>query len=259
VAWNLRRPKLQDLRLRRALALAFDFEAFKKSCYRGLANQVTGHGVPESDFYDRELAALPFDPPGAKKLLAEAGWSDHDGDGFVDKDGEALAIEVLSNSGNAVSESMIVALQNDWSRIGVKLVPLLLDSTTARQRVAERQFDGFLTGWALPSESDPEATFHSKNAALAGSQNFPGLADPEVDRLIEQGQRELERGARAKIWRELQHRLYELQPYLWGFSPPRKFAYSQKLRGVEFVRPDPNYVARRWYWPSGTPGTRARP
>jgi peptide/nickel transport system substrate-binding protein len=259
VAWNLRRPKLQDVRLRRALALAFDFEAFKKSCYRGLANQVTGHGVPESEFYDRELAALAFDPARAKELLSEAGWSDHDGDGYADKDGEALAIEMLSNSGNAVSESMIVAMQSDWSRVGVKLVPLLLDGNTARQRVTERQFDGFMSGWALPSESDPEATFHSKNAAVAGSQNLPGLADPEVDRLIEKGQRELDRAARAKIWRELQRRLYELQPYLWGFSPPRKFAYSQKLRGVEFVRPDPNYVARRWYWPSGTPGTRAKP
>jgi len=255
VAWNLRREKLQDVRLRRALALAFDFEAFKKSCYRGLANQVTGHCVPESEFYDATLAPLPFDPPGAKKLLAEAGWSDHDGDGYVDKDGAALTIELLSNSGNAVSEAMIVALQNDWSRIGVKLVPQLLDFNSAGDRARKRDFDGYLTGWALATESDPEASFHSKNAGN-GTNNFPGLADPEVDKLIEQGQAELDRGARTKIWRALQRRLYELQPYLFGFSPPRKFAYSRALRGVEFVRPDPNYVARRWYFPAGTPGTR---
>jgi len=255
VAWNLRRPKLQDVRVRRALALAFDFKAFKKSCYRDLAEQVTGHGVPENDNYDRDLAPLPFDPEGARKLLAEAGWTDHDGDGRIDQAGEPLAIEVLSNSGNAVSESMLVALQNDWSRIGVRLEPLLLDFNTARDRVLQREFDGYLTGWALPSESDPESAFHSKNASVAG-QNFPGLADPEVDRLIEKGQLELDRAKRAQVWMQLQRRLYELQPYLFGFTPPRKFAYSQKLRGVEFVRPDPNYVARRWYWPVGMPGTR---
>src|SRR4030095_9679136 len=95
VAWNLRSPKLQDLRLRHALALAFDFAAAKQSLYRGLANQVLGHGVPESGFYDRALAPLPFDPPRAKQLLAEAGWSDHDGDGYVDKDGVPLSIELL--------------------------------------------------------------------------------------------------------------------------------------------------------------------
>jgi len=257
VAWNLRRPRLQDVRVRRALALAFDFEAFKKSVYRGLAVQMTGHGVPEGDFYDRELAALPFDPEGARKMLAEAGWTDHDGDGHLDKDGEELAIEVLSNSGNTVSETMLVAMQNDWSRIGVVLKPLLLDFNSAKERATKREFDGYLTGWALPTESDPEATFHSKNAS-GPTQNFPGLADPEVDRLIEKGQVELDRAARAKVWRELQRRLYELQPYLFGFSPPRKFAYSQKLRGVEFVRPDPNYVARRWYLPAGTQGTREK-
>ncbi|MBK7643594.1 MAG: hypothetical protein IPJ19_11215 [Planctomycetes bacterium] len=256
VAWNMRRAKLADVRVRRALALGFDFAAFKKSCYRDLAIQVTGHGVPESEVYDRALAPLPFDREAAQKLLAEAGWSDHDGDGLVDKDGAPLEIEILSNSGNAVSESMIVAMQNDWSRLGVRVKPLLLDFNSAKQRVVQREFDGYLTGWALPSESDPEAVFHSKNAE-GSTLNFPGLADAQVDRLIEQGQAELDQGARAKLWFALQRRVYELQPYLFGFSPPRKFAYSQKLRGVEFVRPDPNYVARRWYWPAGTPGTRA--
>jgi len=257
VAWNLRRPRLQDVRVRRALAMAFDFEAFKKSVYRGLAVQMTGHGAPEGDFYDRKLAPLPFDPDGAKKLLAEAGWTDHDGNGRLDKDGEEFAIEVLSNSGNAVSETMLVAMQNDWSRIGVVLKPLLLDFNSAKERATKREFDGYLTGWALPTESDPEPTFHSKNAS-GPTQNFPGLADPEVDRLIEEGQVTLDRATRVLVWRELQHRLYELQPYLWGFSPPRKFAYSQKLHGVEFVRPDPNYVARRWYLPAGTQGTREK-
>ncbi len=255
VAWNLRRATFQDVRVRRALAMAFDFEAFKKSCYRGLASQVTGHGVPESEAYDRTLAPLPFDLGGARKLLAEAGWSDHDGDGFLDKDGTPLSIELLSNSGNSVSEAMVVALQNDWSRIGVRVVPLLLEFGTARERAAKREFDAYLTGYALPTESDPEAVFHSRTAS-GPTQNFAGLADAEVDRLIERGQSELERTTRMRTWHELQRRIYELQPYLFGFSPPRKFAYSQKLRGVEFVRPDPNYVARRWYWPAGTPGTR---
>lgn len=257
LAWNLRREKLADVRLRTALAMAFDFAAFKQSAYRGLANQVLGHGVPESDFYDRELPPLDSDPKAAKELLAEAGWSDHDGDGLADKDGTPLSIEVLYASGNATNEALVVALQNDWSRVGVRVQPLPLDSNAARARVGKREFEAYLSAWAMPSESDPEATFHSKTAN-GDTSNFPGLADPQTDALIEKLQGELDRKARIPIWHALQRRLYELQPYLWGFSPPRKFAYSQKLRGVEFVRPDPNYVARRWYYPAGTPGTREK-
>jgi ABC-type transport system substrate-binding protein len=75
--------------------------------------------------------------------------------------------------------------------------------------------------------------------------------------LIERGQKELDPAKRAATWKELHRRLYDLQPYLFAFNPPRKFAMNKALRGFQSVPLDPNYVVRRWYYPAGTPGTRA--
>lgn len=257
IAWNLRRPKLEDPRVRLALAMAFDFQAFRQSVYRGLATQLTGHGVPGMPGYDSTLEAHRYDPQAAQALLAEAGWIDRDGDGVLDKDGARFTLSLLSAAGNVMNQLVAVALQNDYARLGILVQPELIEAGVMRERSLSRDFDGFMSGWALASESDPEKQFHSRSAAAPRSPNFPGLADPEVDQLIERAQRELDPTRRAELWRALQRRLYALQPYLWGFTAPRKFAFARALCGVELVRTDPNYIVRQWYYAAGTPGTRA--
>jgi peptide/nickel transport system substrate-binding protein len=251
VAWNLRLPKLADIRVRRAIAQAFDFEAFRQSAYRGLATQVTGHGVPGLKGYDETLPSYPLDRAAARTLLAEAGWIDRDGDRVLDKDGQRFTLQLLSNAGNSINALFVAALQNDLAQVGIEVRGELIEFGAMRERSLNRDFEGYVSAWALASESDPEKQFHSRSAAQPKSPNFPGLADPQVDRLIESAQAELDPERRAQLWKQLQRRLYELQPYLWGFTAPRKFAISKDLLGVEMVRADPNYVARRWYRAAG--------
>ena len=258
IGWNLHRPELADVRVRRALAQVVDFAALRDGFYKGYADQVTGHSPLHSPGYDHAITPLPYAPDRAAELLAEAGWYDRDGDEIVDKDGVPLSIELLQQSGNLAVEQLAAKMQEDLERIGVKLEVRKLELAALQERAKARDFDAFALAWALPSESDPEQVWHSKNGAPGvRSSNMTGLQDAEVDRLIEAGQRELDPARRAAIWRALHARLYELQPYLWGFNPLRKFAMSRKLHGLQCVALDPHYVLRRWYYPKGTPGTRA--
>jgi peptide/nickel transport system substrate-binding protein len=208
--------------------------------------------------YDTSVAPFAFDPDAARKLLAQAGWIDRDADGVVDKDGVPLEIELLADSGNSVGKAFAVRLQEDLARVGVRLRFTPLDAKAVDERKKARDFDALALGWVLGYETDPEQVWHSKWAPpeLKGS-NFGGFADSQVDELIEQGQRETDEEARAAIWRRLHARIHELQPYLFGWNPPRKFGIEKALRGVQLVPIDPNYVLRRWYYPEGTPGTRA--
>jgi ABC-type transport system substrate-binding protein len=208
---------------------------------------VTGHGVPGLKGYDETLPALPHDPETARRLLAEAGWVDRDGDRVLDKDGERFTLSLLSNAGNAINQMAIAAFQNDLAKVGIEVRGELIEFGAMRERSLSRDFEGFVSAWALASESDPEKQFHSRSAAQPRSPNFPGLADPQVDALIEAAQRELDPARRAELWKALHRRLYQQQPYLFGFTAPRKFAFARDLLGVELVRPDPNYVARRWH------------
>jgi ABC-type transport system substrate-binding protein len=237
--------------------MTFDFDAFKKSFYKGLAVQVTGSASLYSPGYDRELAPLPLDRARAAELLDEAGWTDRDGDQVRDRDGAPLDIELLLEPSDKVGAAFGQKLQEDLSKVGIRLQIQTFDRVAIAERRRKRDFDAFALGWAPPLESDPEQLWHSKGGAKdAVGSNFVGFQDAIADELIAKGQRELDPRKRAEIWKELHRRIYELQPYLFCYNAPRKFAMNKAIRGFQSVPIDPNYVVRRWYYPAGTPGTR---
>ena len=147
----------------------------------------------------------------------------------------------------------------DMARIGIRIRVANMDSTTYRDQVRTKDFGLASGGWSIDPENDPEQLWHSRGAAPdhRGS-NRASVADPYVDELIARGQLELDDEARWAIWRELHRHLYEeVMPYLFRLAPPTKFAMSRSIRGVQVFHIAPGFTIRRWYYPAGTPGTRA--
>jgi peptide/nickel transport system substrate-binding protein len=257
VPWNTRRPILGDLRVRKALAHAMNVEEYVATVAHGLAVLPTGPQCYWGPAYNRDVQRLGYDPERARELFAEAGWLDRDGDGVLDKDGKPFELEMLTVSGNVGSEYFGRMMQEYLAKVGARLVLTPVDQATYFQRVNARDFDCGQAGWTVDAtENDPMQLWHSSAAAPGGS-NHAGVMDPYVDRLIAEGGRELDPEKRHAMWRELHRYLYEeVQPYLYREAPPRKFALSLALRGVQFFKIMPGYSLRRWYYPAGTPGTR---
>ena len=258
-SWNLTRPQLAEKAVRRALAHAFDFDAYRKNTYRGLARQVTGPFPYDSPSYDHSVAPLSFDPDLAGELLADAGWYDRDGNGIVDKDGADLVIDFMIPAGNGASEALGLTLQESLARIGVKLRITSYEWATFVERFRKRDFDAANVSRTASFESDAEPMWHSKWGAVGVSgSNSSGVREPELDALIEAAQHELDFGKRQALRRAMHRLLYDLQPFLFGLNVPAKFAMTKRLFGYQNFALDPGYSIRRWYFldPS-EPGTRA--
>jgi peptide/nickel transport system substrate-binding protein len=250
IIWNTRRPLLADPRVRNALAHAVDLERFKTSYYRGVAELVTGVMSHLSPAYDTTIEPLRHDPARARALLAEAGWDDHDGD-------VPFELEFVVQSGLASANSIGLLLQEALRALGGELRITAIEAKLSSARVKSRDFDAAALAWTPPVEQDQEQIFHSRWASSGlDSSNYSGFADDEVDRWIEAAQRELDEPARYALWKRVQRRVYELQPLLYLYSPPRKLALNQKLRGYRHGREDPGFSVRDWYYAAGTDGTR---
>ena len=257
--WNMYRPQLKELAVRQAIAHAFDFEEWKRTHYEGLCRQVSGSFPYNSAAYDHSVEPFPYDPDKAVELLEDAGWYDRDGDGIRDKEGVTLEIDFLMPSGNDASKLFGLRLQESLADLEIKLNIVQMEWATFLEKIKSRQFDAANLAWVPPLESDPEQLWHSKWGKYeARGSNNSGVMDPHVDRLIEAGQRELDFKKRMEIWHQIHRRLYqEIQPYLFMYNIPRKFAMNKKMRGFQKVAIDPGYVIRRWYyWDPEQPGTR---
>lgn len=256
--WNSQRTKFEDKRVRQALAHAFDADTYLRDNYKNLARQITGPFPYSSEGYDHSIEAFPFSPDRAIELLEEAGWIDTDGDGIVDKDGESLVIEFMMPSGNDASKNLGQFLQEAFERIGVKLSITEREWATFLEQMKSRDFDAVNLAWVPDLESDPEQIWHSKwGAPEEKSSNNAGIREPELDAMILEGQRELDKDKRQLVWQRMHEYLYDWQPYLFGYNVPRKFAISNQIRGMELFAIDPGYSVRRWYYvdPS-VPNTR---
>ena len=256
--WNMFQPQLKEKVVRQALAHAFDFEEFLATNYKGLARQITGPVIYDSPAYPHDLKPFAFDPDLAEEMLEDAGWYDRNGDDVIDKDGVELVIEFMMPSGNKASETLGQKMQESFGKIGIKLNIVQYEWATFLERFKARDFYGANLAWVANLESDPEQLWHSKwGQKEARGSNNSGVMEPELDRMIRAIQRETDFEKRQVIWRELHTFIYDLQPYLFGFNVPSKFAMSKRIRGFKTVALDPGYVLRDWYFTSlDEPGTR---
>ena len=62
---------------------------------------------------------------------------------------------------------------------------------------------------------------------------------------------------RQAIWNQMHERIYTaIQPYLFMYNVPRKYALSKRIRGFQASAIRPGWIIRRWYFTEGEPGTR---
>jgi peptide/nickel transport system substrate-binding protein len=246
-AWNMRRPHLSDVRVRKALCHAFDMEAYRTQQCKGLGVIPTGTQATFSPAYNRDVLPLKYDPEKAIGLLAEAGWYDRDGDGVADKDGVPLQIKYLAQANHKGDAKFTELLKQSYDKIGVDLQVTAIDFSTIIQRLKARDFDAVSSSWSLPLESNQNQLWHSENDQ-PGRENYSGVRDPKVDAWLEQGDREIDTEKRYAIWKEMQRYLYEdVQPYLFRNTPPKRFAMNKKFRGFQAFALVPGYSVRRWY------------
>ena len=259
--WNTYKPQFEDYRVRQALAYAFDADEWTRTNYQGLALRGTFSQFRFGPAYDQSVEPIPYDVTKAEELLTDAGWYDRDGNGVVDKDGKDLVINALMPTGNKASETLLQKMQEQYAQFGVKMTIQPLEWATFIERILDRDFDAANLAWTLNDiEGDPYGSWHKDEATFdRRTGNMAGYRDDVASDLIDRGRVELDPEKRYEIWHELHRRIYDQQPFLFGWNVPRKIAFNKDLRGVRLYKFSPGYRLRDFYYEEGTPGTRPLP
>ena len=275
--FNLRNPKFQDVRVRRAIGLAMDFEWMNRQLFYGIYKRVNGY-FPNSEFHAEglpkadELALLEplrsqlkpevfgevpvspsTTPPGslrenlrrAQALLAEAGWTYRDG-ALRNAKGDAFTIEFLNDQPSLIR--IVGPFQKALEKLGITLQYRVVDFSLSKQKMDA--FDFEVTTTRLPGSTAPGGEllerFGSEAAKTPGSSNIWGIADPAVDALLQKivsatTRPDLSAATRA-LDRVLTHGHYSVPQYYGD-------AFLIGYRPGQFVLPalvPPYYDAGNW-------------
>jgi len=217
IVFNTRKPMFDNLKLRQGLALVFDFEWVNKNLFDSAYTRTQSYWQNSTLSFlgaaadDRELGLigdarehinpaildgtyrLPVtDASGrdrnvlrvAVSLLREAGYQIKDGK-MVDANGAPLAFEIMSQ--NAGQEKIALAYQRFLAPLGIKASVRTVDDSQYQQRSQSFDYDVIIK--SFPSTLSPGieqvGRWTSQSRDRQGSDNFAGVADKEVDRMVE--------------------------------------------------------------------------
>lgn len=243
-------PKFQNKNLRKAMYYAIDREGIIDAYFGGLA-EVVNTPVPSVHWIKADESTLTqynYDPEKAKQLLAEAGYKDIDGDGFVeDPEGNKLQIRFHHQKGDASFEGRAQALTQNWRDIGLDVELQELKDPVLHYDLIEADdpsIDMFWGGWSTGSDPDPKGLWYSTDL-----WNYPRWVNKESDELLDRAlsPEAFDVEKRKQLYIEWQKIVNEELPMLPLFESKDSHAINKKLKGVTIDWSGNQRDMHKWY------------
>ena len=285
-AFNIRRDKFKDARVRRAFNFAFDFEEMNRTIFYGQYKRIASYfegtelassGIPQGkeleilqsvkDKVPADLFSKPYTNPvggsqqadrdnlrEALALFREAGYEIRNTKLTNVKTGEPFSFEFLVD--DPATERFVLFYKPSLQRVGMTVNVRVVDSAQYENRLRQWDFDIIVASWgkSLSPGNEQRGFWSSQAADIPGSRNLIGIKNPAVDTLIERVIYAKDRDELVAATKALDRVL------LWNFYVVPQWTYGKQrtARWDRFGHPQnmPKYGLRRSR-PSGG-GTRTR-
>jgi peptide/nickel transport system substrate-binding protein len=240
VGFNLDRPILKDVRVRRAIGQALDREAFLRQVLFGEGRVATAPISSEMAWaHAGGLNVPPFDRAEAERLLDGAGWKKERDTTRVARgvpgvpDGMRLAIDFLHFPAFAKYGEL---MRQQLGAVGIDVTPRPLEPAVFAPTVfKDRNFDTNVISYC--NGPDPEIgvrrMYHSSQIGPAPFTNAAAYRNDRVDALFDEASRTVERDRRRPIYGRIQEIVVQELPYVWLVETPTTRAWSAKCGGFK--------------------------
>ncbi len=254
ITLNLARPCFQDKAARQALYLAMDKKSIIDEIYYGLPRPSDSFFPHEAWAYNPTLPVQEYNPDKAKQILDQAGWKPGAG-GVREKNGVRLEFTNSTTAGNHVREQAQQLLQQNWQDIGAAMTIKNMPAAVIwGDYFAMSKYDSVMVGEDFLIGPDPDVTYYfdSKNVPAKGGagDNTMQYANPEVDKLLQEGAATTDQAKRKDIYMQIQKIIRDDLPIL----PIFQYALIEGTKkGLVGYTPNINVQVNswniaEWYW-----------
>lgn len=233
---------LGDLALRQAFLRGLDKETYCTVLLEGGATAGKAPVPPTLDYgFDELVDENAYDPEGAKAILAEAGYADVNGDGYVETpDGEDLVLNFVIYTSRAELGVYAQAAQASLKDIGIHVELQTVSYETLLDMRDSGQYDLLIWNVLVANTGDPE-NYLRENWYSTSVNNTAGYNNPEVDALLDELAQTFDADARKDLIIQIQqHIMDDAATVFFGYETTYLFS-STRVTGVSMYPMD-------YYW-----------
>lgn len=241
-------PILSDRDVRRAIGLAIDRRLILRAVL-GNAGEIP-YGPTSTILWIRHGAPVPapMNIREARRLLDASGWTDRDGDGVRDLKGRPLELSVMVPTTSAIRKQMVLMIQEQLRRVGVKLVIDQVEFPVMLERRKAGTFDIEFTVTNL----DPSPSGLTQAWSCEGLNNVAHYCDPAVDSLLDAAI--LASDGAGEAWHSVLRRIEEGSPAVFLYALNYMYAVNRRFTNVR-IRPESPWLSL-WQWTVGPQAPR---
>jgi peptide/nickel transport system substrate-binding protein len=182
--------------------------------------------------YDSTLSTINYDPSLAKKLLAEDGWKDIDGNGILEKNNQEFSFKIYSNAGNSKREFAATIIKNNLREVGIDAEIIFIEKNELVDGLLSRKYDAWLSGWSVEIplklkpfwSSDPEE----------GTLNFSSFTNKELDKLLNEINPSDSEEKKKAEYKNISNIFKENEPVTILFWTDNIIAYNKRIKNINF-------------------------
>ncbi len=221
---------IQDINIRKAISMCINKQGYAEILNKGASVPANGLYPDFMDFGAKEDLTGGYDIEGAKKILADAGYTDTDGDGIVEKNGKPVSLRIVTYSTKAELSMFCEEMASSLKEAGIDLKVEVYKSVTEHEKTGD--FDLLMISFTMCPTGDP---LYFANIAFKtnGSSNYGHYSNPEADSIIDKMNREFDTEKRNELAEELQKVICEDAGYIVIGHSKYIYVMSSNVKGLK--------------------------
>lgn len=183
-------------------------------------------------YLEDSLKNIEYNPTLAKKILAEDGWKDLNGDGILEKNNQKFSFIICSAAGNSKREFAATIIKNNLKVIGIDAELAFVEKNEFVDGLLSRKYDAWIAGWSVEIplnlsnywSSDPDKSL----------LNFSSFTNYELEKLFNQVKPSQEESEKIPVYKNISKIFKEYEPVTILFWSDNIIAYSKRIKNISF-------------------------